>query len=197
MPVTPDHLKYFKALLEGRDVPRWQDWWPLHSGDFEDLPRSRYLKLKFEKLRQVAVELERAGVEFSWSPEARVAAKFASHDPELLDQKGLPTRELFQNEFGGIITAFEEYDAQRGRSLIKRRLNSILKKDALERASELEDLEFDAEYLFVAGYEAAALTILSCIAEVDELDDLLHAAVENARSFVERHSPDASGKAGP
>ena len=49
---TPDEVL---ALIEGEAVPAWHLWWPDHEAELRDLPRTDYLKLKFEKVRAAGV----------------------------------------------------------------------------------------------------------------------------------------------
>jgi hypothetical protein len=188
MPVTAEHLRYFKSLIEGEDVEPWHMWWPLHESELQDLVRTDYLKLKFEKVRAAATFLEKAQIPFTWSARGKRAARFADFDPSILGPEGLPTAEHVRSLFGGAVAAFEDGDTTRGEKLVKSLIEKLRrKKDEVARADGVNELELDAEYLLElgSGEREAGIAILRAVSEWKD-DCLTDAAVRAARECLKR-----------
>ena len=108
MPLTKEHLAYFKDLIEGRAAIGWIRWWQEHEVEFNDLPRMDFLELKFKKLEFASKALEREGIPFQWSARGRQEAIFADYHPNVCGEDGRPSLSFFRSQFKGGIGALED-----------------------------------------------------------------------------------------
>ena len=182
MPIKPEHLEYFTALIEGADdVPGWHRWWAAHQGELADLPRMQFLKLKFEKVRRAAEILDEHGIRYSWSPRGRLAAAYADLDPSVLDERGRPLPEIRRQAYGGAIGAIEDGEHQEATRLLAREIRRIRKLDEVEQGQELADMEFDGEQYLLEGDIPSGRAILEAVASWGPGNDLTDPAVSAAR----------------
>jgi hypothetical protein len=185
MPITADHLRYFKALVEGEAFPGWHVWWREHESELRDLSRTAYLQLKFHKIRAAAKVLDDAGVAYEWSRKGRRAAAFADLDPAFLRDDGTPVPELWRKLYGGAVGAFEDKDHRRGEKLIKAEIRKIRSvRDEVEQAQLLGDMEFDGEQFLEQGAREVGVAILLAVSRWGTGNCLTDHAVLSARAFL-------------
>jgi hypothetical protein len=164
MPVTKEHLDYFKTLVEGADNAQgWHLWWAAHHQEIADLPRTQYLELKFEKVRAAAKVLDQHGIGYSWSRRGRLAAVWADHDPSVLDESGQPLPEFRREAFGGAIGAIEDGDLGRAAELLQREIRRIRTLPEIAQAQELGDMQLDGDHFLLEDNVAVGKAILEAV----------------------------------
>ena len=72
MSLSIEKIQILKDIIEGREEIFWHKWWEENAKEFEQqLGRTDFLRIKFEHLDGVAQYLDKIGVDYTWSPQAR------------------------------------------------------------------------------------------------------------------------------
>jgi len=180
---------YLKALIEGGDVPHWHVWWRTNRAELERvLPRSAFLKLKFNGLEGGAALLEEHGVPFTWSPKGRRESALSNLHEDVVDENGerRASSPAQANLVAFAIDAFARGDRSAGEKAVKEEIGRALKvRDRVGQAEALQDLLADGEQLLAEGRRDAGVALLRPIAELRTTKALLAPSIDRAREVLE------------
>jgi len=189
--VRPEHLLYFKELLEGRADVSWNAWFPRHEAELaRELPRAEFLRLKFQKLDEAEKLLRAAGVEYTPDPAAARRERYhALLDPSVLDQRGRPRPEFRRKAYNGALGQLMDGEVDAARATLGKFIRRVRRYPAEKQAEELEDLCFDGEMELTLGDPEIGRVLLEAVASVPPRDDLVDPATDRARGLLGQSEP--------
>jgi len=184
--MRPEHLAYFKDLLEGRAEVSWNAWFPRHDAEFaRELPRAVYLRLKFQKLDEAEKLLRAAGVEYTPDPvAARRERYYALLSPTVLDERGHPRPEFRRKAYNGAFGQLMDGEVEEARATLARYIQRVRRLPMHRQAEELEDLCFDGEMELTLGDPEIGRVLLEAVASVPRKNDQVDPAVDRARELL-------------
>ena len=183
--IRPEHLNYFKDLLEGRATISWQAWFKRNAESLQtELPRAVYLRLKFQNLDEAEKLLRESGIEFLASPQAKRERQYAQLHPSVLDENGRPLESFQRKAYNGAFGAFMDDQPEKGNALLRKFLAKINRGSSLKRGETLGDMCFDGQMELQLGNELIGRSILELIAELETGDDLIDPAIFRARELL-------------
>ena len=184
--LRPEHLAYFKDLLEGRASLSWRAWFRKNEHCLsQELSRADFLRLKFHHLDEAERILESAGVDFEKSFLARREKYYALLHDSVLDEYGRPLASFRRQACGGAFGCFFDGDHSGGMKRLKAFFGKSLKLPERERAEAVADFCYDAECEFRYGERAIGHGMLSLLAGLDSGDDLIDPCIFRARNILQ------------
>ena len=185
--MRPDHLGYFKDLLEGRATISWNAWFRRNESELsQELPRMAFLQLKFGKLDEAERLLREAGIDFSISPLARREKCYSLLHESVLDEDGRPKESFRRKAYGGAFGHFLDGQLEEGKKTLAAFLRKLKRRPMRERVEELSDFCYDGEMEFEYGDGAVGQAMLELVAALETGDDLLDPAINRAREVLGR-----------
>ena len=183
MALSAENIQMLKDIIEGRKEIFWHKWWEENAKVFEQqLGRTDFLKIKFDHLNGVTQYLDKIGVDYTWSPQARKINTHAKFHKSMFDEEGkLKTNEI-DRTWKGAIGIFNQSDTKQAMEIF----NKMLSK-ALKNSDDFNDLEYDLEGLFGLGEEDFSISCLKIIALLESDDDLILPAIQSAKNFIKEN----------
>ena len=124
--IRPEHLLYFKDLLEGRADISWNAWFRQNEQQLsQELPRMVFLQLKFHKLDEAERMLKEAGIDYTISPQGRCERRFSMLAESILDEKGRPKESFMRKAYGGAGGHFMDNRIEEGRRALESYLTKL------------------------------------------------------------------------
>jgi len=187
--IAPEHLAYFKDLLEGRAELSWKAWFRLHEKQLtQDLPRATFLRLKFYSLEEAEKLLRQAGIEFTVSPSARRREEYYMlFADSALDEKGKLKPDVKRGFYDGAFGHFMDGNVEEGRRLLAAFVNRMKRWSTQKRSEELSDMCFDGELELQFGDPKIGRELLAVVAAFSPKaadDDLLNFAITRAKELI-------------
>ncbi|QIL79436.1 hypothetical protein G7047_05605 [Diaphorobacter sp. HDW4A] len=180
--MRPEHLAWFKDLLEGRASVSWVAWFKRHETELaNELPRAAFLRLKFNHLDEAEPLLRKAGIDITPSPLAKRERLYATMHPSVLDENGRPKETFRRQSHHGTFGFFGDGDLAKGTEALRACLREMKGYPITTHAQMLQDFCFDAEMELQYGNEKIGRTMLELIAALETDDDLLAPSIFAAR----------------
>jgi hypothetical protein len=184
--MAPEHLNYFRDLLEGRAEESWNAWFRRHEADLaQELPRAEFLRLKFNKLDEAERRLGAAGVPFTPDPvAARRERYYALLHHSVLDERGRPREAFRRKAYGGAFGQLLDGEVEAAQATLAKYVRRIRRLSVEKRAEELEDLCFDGERELTLGRPEIGRVLLEAVASVPRENDQVDPATDRARELL-------------
>lgn len=181
----PEHLAYFKDLLEGRAGISWNAWFKHNQQALsEQLTCADFLRLKFDKLDEAERLLRQAAIPYVISPLAKRERHYALLHDSVLDDKGRPLLSFRRNAYDGAFGQLLDGHASQGEATLAAFLKKLKRQSAVARAEAVADLCFDGEMELALGEQVLGIAMLRAVAALSTGDDLLDPSIERARQLL-------------
>lgn len=185
MAMHPDHLAYFKDLLEGRADISWNAWFKRNQQSLSaQLTRADFLRLKFNKLDEAERLLQQAAIPYVPSPLARRERHHAMLHDSVLDEQGRPLLSFRRKAYDGALGQLMDGDVAQAEATLATYLAKLRRQSSGPRAEAVADLCFDGEMELVYGTQAIGITMLQTVAAIAEGDDLLDPSIQRAQHLL-------------
>jgi len=181
----PDHLAYFKDLLEGRADISWNAWFKRNQQSLSaQLNRADFLRLKFNKLDEAERLLQQAAIPYVLSPLAKRERHHAMLHESVLDEHGRPLLSFRRKAYDGALGQLMDGDVAQAEATLAAYLGKLRRQPQGPRAEAVADLCFDGEMELVYGTQAIGITMLQTVAAIAEGDDLLDPSIQRAQHLL-------------